>query len=71
MVSPHAGVGAKRGRDEDWIQHQDTFDQLLAGLNSAQGSREGVAQGSVEGAVNERGASKSIVENAGESKRIV
>ncbi len=56
------GVGAKKGRDEDWIQHQDTFDQILAGLNSTQSSKKG---DSIEGT-----ASKSILETAEESKRI-
>lgn len=29
-----AGFGAKRCRDEAWIEHQDDFDQILANLNA-------------------------------------
>ena len=56
-TSAISGVGAKKGRDEDWIQHQDAFDEILAGLNK--GKREGPTAGT-----------KSIVESAGESKRL-
>ena len=35
-----SGVGFNRGRDDGWIEHQDTFNQILAELNSARG--EGV-----------------------------
>ncbi len=59
-----SGVGTKRGRDEDWIQHQDTFDQLLAGLNRGHGEEVSTSGRTATG-------SKSIVENAKESKRIV
>ena len=51
-------MGAKKGRDEDWIQHQDAFDEILAGLNEGKG--EGPTPGT-----------KSIVESAGESKRLL
>ena len=33
----HAGLGGKRGRDDEWIEHQDAFDQILAELNAKQG----------------------------------
>ena len=31
---PPPGVGAKRGRDDDWIDQQNSFDELLQELNS-------------------------------------
>ncbi len=62
-----SGVGTKRGRDEDWIQHQDTFDQLLAGLNRGHGEEVATSGRGEETAT----GSKSIVENAKESKRIM
>ena len=43
------GVGAKRGRDEDWIDQQESFDSILAELNAEQ-TRGGVAaEGDEEG----------------------
>lgn len=29
-----SGLGKKKGRDDDWIEHQDAFDQILANLNA-------------------------------------
>lgn len=56
-----AGVGAKRGRDEGWIQHQDNFDELLAGLNKKQTENVKVTNDDDK---------KTLVESANESKRI-
>ena len=28
----NCGLGAKRGRDDDWVEHQVEFDQILAQL---------------------------------------
>ena len=30
-----SGVGYVRGRDDDWIEQQTSFDQLLASLNAS------------------------------------
>ena len=32
-----SGLGAKRGRDDDWITQQDSFEQVLSDLNEIQG----------------------------------
>lgn len=37
VVLAHTGLGGKRGRDDDWIEQQDAFDQILAELNAKQG----------------------------------
>ena len=37
----HAGLGRKKGRDDEWIEHQDAFDQILAELNAKQGKLGG------------------------------
>ena len=31
-----SGVGFKKGCDDDWIEHQESFEQILAGLNTVQ-----------------------------------
>ena len=36
-----AGLGRKKGRDDEWIEHQDAFDQILAELNTKQGMQGG------------------------------
>lgn len=60
-----SGVGSKRNRDEQWIENQDAFDKILAGLNAVQG---GSTQG---GDILEPSGSKTLVESAIESKKIV
>lgn len=62
---PLSGVGAKRGRDEDWIQHQDTFDEILAGLNEKQ------VESRQDPEATKDDKKKTLVENAKESKRLV
>ena len=65
MNVPLSGVGAKRGRDEDWIQHQDAFDEILAGLNGKQ------AESAEDPEATKEDKKKTLVENATESKRLV
>ena len=33
----HVGLGRMKSRDDEWIEHQDAFDQILADLNAKQG----------------------------------
>lgn len=60
------GVGSKRGRDDDWIEHQAAFDKLLAGLNAAQGKNDPIALPQSTTA-----PAKTLAENAAEAKKIV
>lgn len=67
------GVGSKKGRDDDWIGHQDAFDKILAGLNTVQNgetkvsSQEGTPiEDSLEAA-----PGVTLMDNAAESKKLV
>ena len=62
----------KRGRDDDWIERQDTFDQILASLNAVGGGsgEERPASSPVAGkATPPQG--KTLVDSAVEAKKIV
>ncbi|CAI8036227.1 PIN2/TERF1-interacting telomerase inhibitor 1 [Geodia barretti] len=54
--SDTSGVGYVRGRDEEWIEHQESFDQLLASLNAKKdndvGSENQGAKSLVTSAIN-------------------
>ena len=63
-----SGVGSKRNRDEQWIENQDAFDKILAGLNAVQGGGGGSNLG---GNVLEPSGNKTLVDSAIESKKIV
>ena len=64
-------MGSRRDRDAEWIEHQDAFNQLLAGLNAVQGQgRESPCTDPLpEPATGRPG--KTLVENAMEAKKIV
>lgn len=60
----------KRGRDDDWIERQDTFDQILASLNAV-----GVGSGEqglpVSSPIVTPLQGKTLVDSAVEAKKIV
>lgn len=60
------GVGNKRGRDADWIERQDAFDQMLADLNAAQ-SQAPLSKSSPTDSQDK----KTLADNAAQAKKIV
>ena len=56
------GLGRKKCRDDDWIEHQDTFDQILANLNAQTVScqKEDSSQ-----------STKALLDTATDSKRLL
>ena len=64
-----AGVGKKRDRDEGWLDHQDAFDKILAGLNAVKRDDSEAAPVITEG--EEPAAAKTLVDNATGCKKIV
>ena len=64
------GLGRKKGRDEDWIEHQDAFDQILADLN-AQTVTSNMYECSNHTEDSSPLTGKALLETATESKRLL
>ena len=63
-----SGLGRRKGRDEDWIEHQDAFDQILANLNS-QAVSNNASECSNQTAKD--ASPLALLETAAESKRLM
>lgn len=63
------GLGAKKGRDDYWIQHQDSFDQLLANLNAQQTTA--TTKTAHCHSNEEISPTKTLIDSAAESKRLM
>ena len=62
-------MGYKRGRDVEWIEHQNAFDKILAGLNA---QNTGESTSPVLGARKPvEVPRKALVDTATEAKKLV
>ena len=62
LLSLFIGLGRKKCRDDDWIEHQDTFDQILANLNAQTVSCQ---------KEDTSGSTKALLDTATNSKRLL
>ena len=58
------GLGRKKRRDDDWIEHQDTFDQILANLSAQSVASPKRTEDSSQN-------TKALLETATDSKRLL